>query len=341
MRTLPFLLFPWLLTASAALLAQSPSVCPTSAVFLALPNQVRGYPTKANGPTAPCQIIHGPQTTLTTANSVSVSINGYLHVLQFLTNGTIAVFLPEAHGNVAPNRIESVLNNDLTAETTDRKVNDFVLSSRDSDAAISVTERATTRAEFAFIAPGISVASALSVDKDDNLLVGGWDTAGNALVETLETSTSLGAPAVVRQLTGPATGIFPADVPAFGIGYSTMSIAADPENGELYVYTNSPQQNIQKILVFPQGASGNVAPSRVISGPLTRIGPPSPVFTNKIAVASDGRLYVSEANETILVFAPGAHGNVPPAQIIQDSTIGTTPVGAAGIGVRSCTCCQP
>jgi hypothetical protein len=335
MKTVTFLLCSGLLMPSAALLAQTPTVCPTNAVFLALTDQVRGYPTRANGPTQPCQIIQGSQTTLTTANSVSISINGYLHVLQFLTNGTIAVFLPDANGNVAPNRIESVLNNDLIAEATDRRVNDFALSKLEGNAAISVTQPSTTRAEFAFVAPGFSVASALALDNDDNLIVGGWDPNNNALIETLSTSTSLGAPTVVRQLTGPNTGVFPGDIPDFI--NNTMSIAIDPENGELYVYTYSPTQSMQKVLVFPRRASGNVAPVCVIAGALTQIGPPG-TLNNKIAVSADGRLYVAEANNRILVFAPGASGDVPPSQIIEDSTIGATQVDAGGIGVRSCQC---
>jgi len=75
----------------------------------------------------------------------------------------------------------------------------------------------------------------------------------------------------------------------------------------------------------------------VIAGALTHIGPPG-TLNNKIAVSADGRLYVAEANNRILVFAPGASGNVPPSQIIEDSTIGSTQVDAGGIGVRSCQC---
>ena len=335
MRTLPFLLSLGLLTPSAALWAQTPAGCPTSAVFLALPDQVRGYPTKANGPTMPCQILQGAQTTLTTANSVAISVNGYLHVLQFNTNGTVDVFLPNANGNTAPNRIESVLEQDNVALATDRQVNDFVLTKEEGDAAISVTQPSTTRAEFAWVAPGFGVASALAVDKNDNLIVGGWDANNNGLIETMGTAASLGSPGVVRQLAGSNTGIFPGDIPDFI--NNTMSIATDPENGELYVYTYSPTQSMQKVLVFRQGASGNVAPVRVIAGPLTQIGPPGQL-NNKIAVSADGRLFVAEANNKILVFAPGAHGNIAPSQIIEDSTIGTTQVGAAGIGVRYCQC---
>jgi hypothetical protein len=252
MRTLPLLLTAGLLTPSAALLAQTSSVCPTNAVFLALPSQVRGYPTRANGPTAPCQIITGPATTLATANQITVSINGYLHVLQFNTNGTVDVFLPNANGNATPNRIENVLVQDNNALATDRQVNDFVSTIEAGNAYISVTQPSTTRAEFSFVAPVMTIDSALAIDKDDNLLVGGYTASGGALIETLSTSTSLSAPTVVRTLAGASTGIFPIDDAAFFPPGSeaTMSLATDPVNGELYVYTYTSGE-APKILVFP------------------------------------------------------------------------------------------
>ena len=89
--------------------------------------------------------------------------------------------------------------------------------------------------------------------------------------------------------------------------------------------------------VFPAGANGNVKPSRVISGNFTQVGAPGELV-NKISVSADGRLFDAEANNRILVFAPGASGNVPPSQIIQDSTLGTTQVAQGGIAVRSCHC---
>ena len=54
-------------------------------------------------------------------------------------------------------------------------------------------------------------------------------------------------------------------------------------------------------------------------------------------VSSDGRLFVAEPNNRILVFAPGANGNVPPSQAIQDSTI-TGLIDQGGIGLLSCNC---
>lgn len=326
----------------AGLAARAETVCPTNAVFLALTDyttgtsQVRGYPTRANGPIAPCQVIQGLLTTLTTANGVSISIHGDLHVLQFLTNGTIAVFPGSSNGNVAPGRIESVLDNDLIAVAIDAHVNDFALSRRDGVAAISITPGSATRAQYSFIAPGFSVGSgSLAIDGDDNLVVGGYDTSSSALIETMGTSVSLGSPTVVRKISGSKTGLFSGDIADFSS--NTISVAADPITGDLYVYNYSYDNHQQQVSVFLNHASGNVAPIRVIAGALTQIGPPGEL-NNKIAVGADGRLFVAEANNRILVFAPGANGNVPPAQMIQDSTIGNATVAQGGIGVRSCEC---
>src|SRR5262249_14140954 len=88
-----------------------------------------------------------------------------------------------------------------------------------------------------------------------------------------------------------------------------------------------------KVSVFAARANGNVGPTREISGAATGItGLGSPGAT-KISVSSDGRLFVAEANRRILVFAPGAHGNVPPSQIIEDSSPG--PADQGGVVVRS------
>src|SRR2546426_179598 len=47
-----------------AVAASAQEFCPTNAVFLALEDQVRGYPLRANGPTTPCQVLVGQKTTL-------------------------------------------------------------------------------------------------------------------------------------------------------------------------------------------------------------------------------------------------------------------------------------
>ena len=336
MRRLLSILLVLSVMSCTPLIAQSAiPFCPTNAVFLALQNQIRGYSTRANGPTVPCQILQGALTNLSTANSISISTHGNLHVLQFLTDGDVSVFGPNAYGNVAPERVESSYTNDLIGIATDNLVDDFVLSRREGPSIIVVVLPGTTVPAYTFSDPALAVAGGIAVDGYNNLLIAGYDRYGNAIVDTFGTSTNLVTPALIETISGPATGMLAGDLSNFS--QNTISVAVDPDDGEIYVYTHSAGTGKREVSVFPAGANGNVKPSRVITGGATQLGPPVDLV-NKIAVSFDGRLFVAEANNRILVFAPGASGDVPPAQIIQDSTIGNAQIPQGGIAVRSCHC---
>jgi hypothetical protein len=74
------------------------------------------------------------------------------------------------------------------------------------------------------------------------------------------------------------------------------------------------------ILVFPPGASGNVAPARTIAGPSALAT--TDVFAG-LAVAPDGTIYAASElssgtsrNPKINVFAPNANGNVAPTRVV-------------------------
>jgi sugar lactone lactonase YvrE len=80
------------------------------------------------------------------------------------------------------------------------------------------------------------------------------------------------------------------------------------------------------VLEFAAGASGNVAPIRVISGSYTHL-----TNANAVALDSSGYIYISNylAN-TIVVFVPSAKGNVRPTRIIEGSkTLLDSPEGLA------------
>lgn len=110
-----------------------------------------------------------------------------------------------------------------------------------------------------------------------------------------------------------------------GGGLSTLivanSVAADSSDN-LYI-SNVGAAGLMPIAVFGPTATGNVAPIRVIGGPLTTIG-----AVGGLATDSAGNLYVS--NNTlvgntivgrILVFGPTATGNIAPIrQISGDAT---------------------
>jgi hypothetical protein len=317
-------------------------VCPKRAVFLALGDEIRGYPTNANGPTAPCQIIQGSNISNildVAGNPIAISKHGDLHVAAF--QDALFIFKPESHGDTAPERtVGGLCNNDFVSIAVDSHVNDFILGVEgDPTVSVSLDHRGALGQEacsstsflldlsFLYQFQG---AGSLAIDPQDNLLVTVFDENFNIDIVTLGTAADISAPAQLRRISGSNTDLRLHD---------GQWLAVDPTSGELYVYVYSYDTGEYRINVFPPYASGNIKPSRVIAGTHTQIGPTTPFAGNKIAVSADGRLFVAEPNNRILVFPPGAEGDVAPEQIIQDSTIGNTAVPQGGIAVRySCTC---
>jgi hypothetical protein len=94
--------------------------------------------------------------------------------------------------------------------------------------------------------------------------------------------------------------------------------------GNLYVanYSN------HTITVFGPGASGNVAPIRTISGPMTGLSNPS-----GIALNPSGNLYVAnDVVNSVVVFAPGAAGNVTPIRTLSGPSTGINRPAALALG---------
>jgi len=313
------------------------TTCPQGAVFLALEDQIRGYPSAANGPTPPCQVLAGPHTGLSTARSLAISIHGYLHVVQFLTNGTYEVFRSTASGDQAPTRTISTETNDLTAIAVDSDLHDYILGVRGQPSVFIYPDGVSgQQPNPALITdPNIVAPAAIAVDADENLLIGGYDANGQPRIDTFDTGRALGSGArLIRSLAGPHTGLLPGSSNVFNS--STMSFAVDQATGELFVFNAAGlgANVLDQVSVFPARVSGDAPPTRVLNGSSTGIAGTGILGTNKIAVANDGRLFVSEPNETILVFAAGAAGNVPPAQRIVDSTLGTGSRDEGGIAAR-------
>lgn len=98
-------------------------------------------------------------------------------------------------------------------------------------------------------------------------------------------------------------------------------ISLDKE-GNIYV------ANSGDVRIFRHSANGNAAPTAVISGGNTQI-PQNTAGATGIAVSKTGNIFVAVQNDTvnsILVFPPGANGNVPPIQVITGSNTGLSPV---------------
>jgi hypothetical protein len=316
--------------------SQTTGYCPTNAVFLALETEVRGYSTDANGMTAPCQILNGPQTTFGTARAISISPDDYLHVSQFLTNGTVNLFPPNSSGNATPSRTITTYTNDLVAIATDSNNTDFILSNREGSSEVVVVPNNATTPSSSFFDTDLQIAWGLAIDAENNLLLAGYTSSGVATIDTFAASANSTAPTRIRRLQGRSTALLFGN-PSNPLG-NTLAIALDPVTQELYVYNSDANEDTIQVSVFAAHATGSPAPKRVIRGSATQLGIHGDLGTSKISVSSDGRLFDAEPNNRILVFAAGASGNASPAQIIQDSTLNNQQVDQGGLVVRSCDC---
>lgn len=118
---------------------------------------------------------------------------------------------------------------------------------------------------------------------------------------------SNGDVAPTTRIAGPKTGL------------ETPSAVAVDSHGFIYVANGSDsQEKLDSVLVFSPGSNGNAAPARVISGPATLLSDP-----NGIAVDSNGNVFVTShkvedqrSSAAVLIYAPGATGNVAPIESI-------------------------
>lgn len=124
--------------------------------------------------------------------------------------------------------------------------------------------------------------------------------------------TISGAPVPSRHIVGPLTQL----------GSFVHSIAVDLVHGELFVLVSDPDSR-SRIVVFPIGANGNVAPLRVIGGDNTLMTNAGGIDyyapRDELLVASGA--YNSSATR-VLGFARTAQGNVAPSRNISGSSTG-------------------
>ena len=159
----------------------------------------------------------------------------------------------------------------------------------------------------------LSRSEAIAIDKSGNLFV-----AGNGQVSVYHAGAR-GDVAPTRLIAGLNTGLS-----------NATGIAVDG-TGKIYV-SNGGAPDHGSITVYAPGAHGNVAPVAQIRGPQTRLGQPQ-----ALAVDTAGQIYVTNNPifdpDSIVVFAPGANGNIAPiATINSGPTTGLYVQGAITIG---------
>jgi sugar lactone lactonase YvrE len=148
----------------------------------------------------------------------------------------------------------------------------------------------------------LSVPQGLALDGEGLLYVA--NRLGSTV--TVYDARANGNTAPIRKISGENTGLG-----------NPRGLALDGA-GSLYVANHSVNGTVT---VYAAGANGNVAPIRTISGPSTGLGAgastglPGP---GGLAVDGAGTLYVADlAANSVMVYAPGANGNVAPIRTIR------------------------
>jgi hypothetical protein len=95
-------------------------------------------------------------------------------------------------------------------------------------------------------------------------------------------------------------------------------------NNEMYISTSTPPN---ELMVFPEDGSGDLAPTRSISGSNTMLSTPYGI------ALYNGEIYVANASGAILVFPEMGSGNIAPTRVISGSATDlSVPVGITFVG---------
>jgi hypothetical protein len=303
------------------------------------PGELGVYPATANGNVAPSHVIVGEKTGLYEGGGCCVPQSAWFDsadgsiwtcrtfsklVSRFATNQG-----QSSWGDVKPSATLVISPKTVSCGGV-ALANDGDVVADDVNAAFVATWAAGSTGDGAPIrkiagaATGLFLPSQITFDDKGDYIVGDRcsppkcsdDNAGE--IVTFDARAD-GNAAPLRVLAGAKTQLF-------GPG----RIAFDPIHNMIYaanIYTST-------ITGYPAGSSGNVAPTIFIHGKKTQLWNP-----DAIAIDKAGYLYVG--NEpivpgpppaSILVFAPGANGNVAPVQMIAGSKTQLAEVN--GLSVR-------
>jgi len=168
-------------------------------------------------------------------------------------------------------------------------------------------------------ATGINGATCVAFDTQGNLYV--LNTGGFGSI-TVYPPGANGNAHPIRTITGDNTGLKSGAgclaVDGKGSVYVTDSYGTQEGNG--------PTVEVDSVLVYPPGASGDVKPIRTIKGRATHMD-----HVHGLALDKAGNLYVAngggqvnrrDANMRVTVYAPGADGNAAPIRAIEGPDTG-------------------
>ncbi len=305
-----------------AQVARAAAPDPAGTIYVAdgAANAIDVFAPGASGNVAPERVISGSLTGLDGPTDVKVDSVGDVYASNFSAS-TITEYAPGASGNVAPINTIGGSNtgldeNDDMSFTPDGTlyVGNFLGADPVVVFAPGATGNATPIRTIAGTNTGLTLVDGVGVDAAGTLYA---DNTNGSSIEVFAPGAN-GNVAPEQTISGALTQLDgPNDVV---VGFT----------GALYV-TNGFGfgTGTQSVETFAPGASGNVAPSDVITGSNTGF-----VGTDDLAVDAAGTIYVTDSGAAdVPIFAAGANGNVAPTSTIGGSlTTFQEPEGVAVAG---------
>jgi hypothetical protein len=274
----------------------------------------------ATGDTAPAGLLGGPAAGLETANGLSYHPDDQTLLVADFYGQRVAVFDAYARGNAAPLRT-------FSSPAMGQPRHAVAVPGHDEIAVVSFAfiqyyprnaDGSTAPLRSSTFTPGVvdNLSSLVYLTASDEVAVGdGYTpTGGGSAGEVLFFDRLLAGAAVpTRRIAGPSTRL----------GTFVLGLAHDPVAGELFVLAGNADGSAS-IQVFPESASGDVAPLRSIEGPDTLM-----VNVAGLAyyAARDELLVASGAYNAVprlLGFPRLASGNLTPSRNISGPATGVT-----------------
>lgn len=286
-----------------------------------------------NGNTEPLSLLGGPtQSGLLDASAMVYDAGEKTVLVADFFGQKIHVFPADARGDVAPLRsfcspqmgqprnVVRATGHDEYIALSSNFVLAFARNATGSTAPLRSTTFAPTVIDNASGLAYLPASDEVAVGDYQDL--GGNQSGGEVLIFP---RTISGAPVASRRIAGPSTQL----------GSFVNSLAVDPAHNELFVLVTDADAR-SRIVVFPVGADGNVAPLRVIGGNNTRMtnagGLDYYAFRDELLVASGA---FNSAATRVLGFARTAQGDVAPNRDISGPNTGVSPASGwlAVVGV--------
>ena len=307
--------------------AAGPSIYLTQDVPLTQASNILQFSTTANGTASPTSTLTGPDNVVFSGLAVDGTGNAYVGGEIFGTGGgsggpplvsvEILVYAPGASGThptrtITSTSLQTNLGgiNALTVDSSGNLYVSAVLAAPNLGSGIAIfSPTANGDAVPIRVIGGIATTIIglgpipIAVDSADNIYVTTGYNLGPESILIFNSSANGNVPPT-STIGGPTTTI------------NLIGGLALDSAGNIYVSNGPSDQNaLPEILEFSAGSTGNVAPTRTISGPASTMS-----SVGNLALDSAGNIYVLN-DLNLLKFAPNAVGNVAPIATI--TTVGS------------------